>query len=633
MDGSAQAAIRARCQHPTGRFVDFPADEIEQSIPDRFARQVALHAERPAVEDGRATLSYRELDALTARIAGAIRARSAAGAAQPVALLFEHEAVGIAAILGALRAGRCYVPLDPASPASRTGHILADSGAGLVVASRRSRERALALADSGPEVLDVDELGGALEAAPDARIDPAALASMYYTSGSTGRPKGVVETHRNRLVNARRNTRALRICAEDRLGLVYAMGFSGSVNTIYGALLNGACLCLHDLRAGGHAGMVRWLREAAITIYHSTPHVFRGLAEALGPEDAFPALRVILLASDSLYAGDVDVYRRRFPDACRLVNSWGATESPFFRPYFLDKALPVDGNAVPAIGPAVEEDEIRLVDAEGRPVARGETGEIVVTSRYLSPGYWGQDELTRARFRPAGDGERAYATGDLGRMLPDGSIAHLGRTDFQVKVRGYRVEPSEIEAALRELDGVRDAAVLGRADGRDDHRLVAYVVPERPGLGVAELRQALRGQLPDYLVPTRFVALDALPLTPNGKLDRLALPDPGRDRPALDTPFLAPRTPLEGALAAIWSDVLAVDAVGVGDDFLELGGDSLRAMEVVTRVRTRCGMDMPLAALFATPTVADMAMAVLQHAAAALPAADVERWLEGPSTS
>ena len=630
MTGRSQAEIRERCRHPSGTFVDFPAADVEQSIPERFGRQVALHPDRPAVEDGALALSYRDLDTWSARIAAAVRGR-AGEADRPVALLFAHEAAGIAAILGVLRAGRCYVPLDPASPAGRTGHILADSGARLLVTSRRGGEQARALA-GGRLVLDVDALDAASAPAPAAPIPPTALASMYYTSGSTGRPKGVVETHRNRLVNARRNTRALRVCAEDRLAMLYAMGFSGSVNTIYGALLNGACLCLHDLRAGGPASLARWLHERAITIYHSTPPVFRNLVDALEPGDLFPALRVLLLASDSVYARDVDAYRERFADSCLLLNSWGATESPFFRPYFVDKALAVHGPAVPAIGPPLaqdEEDEIRVLDGDGRPVPVGETGELVITSRYLSPGYWGQEELTRARFRRAGDGERAYATGDLGRMLPDGSIAHLGRTDFQVKVRGYRVEPGEVEAALRALDGVRDAAVMGRPDGRDDHRLVAYVVAEPPGRGVAGLRHALAQRLPEYLVPARFVALDALPLTPNGKLDRLALPDPGRERPALGTPYVAPRTPLERALAAIWTAVLALDTVGIGDDFVELGGDSLRAMEIVTRVRARCGTEVPMAALFATPTVADMAVAVLEHAAASLSADDLERLLDG----
>jgi aryl carrier-like protein len=316
------------------------------------------------------------------------------------------------------------------------------------------------------------------------------------------------------------------------------------------------------------------------------------------------------------------------PDAL-ASNAWGVTESPFFRPYFIDPRGPVPDGAVPAIGPPEEEAEIRLLDEDGHPVAPGETGEIIVTSRYLSPGYWGRDDLTRERFRTVeGTGERAYATGDLGRALPDGSIAHLGRKDFQTKVRGYRVEPAEVEGALRAVPGVRQAAVMGQADGQGGHRLIAYVVTTA---AVGEVRKALRDRLPDYLVPSRFVAVPALPLTPSGKLDRLALPDPGRDRPALDRPFRAPATPLERALADIWGEVLDLDEIGVDDEFLELGGDSLLAMQVATRVREACGLDVPIQALFEAPTVAQMALTVVASAAGRAPGATAPFVGEAPA--
>ena len=238
----------------------------------------------------------------------------------------------------------------------------------------------------------------------------------------------------------------------------------------------------------------------------------------------------------------------------------------------------------------------------------------MVVSRHLSPGYWGREDLTRARFRPASGGdERAYFTGDLGRRLADGSIVHLGRKDFQVKVRGYRVEPGEVEGELRALPGIGDAAVMGQADGQGGHRLVAYVVPSGAAPDVGALRRALGDRLPEYLVPARFVFLTALPLTANGKLDRLALPDPGRGRPALNQAFREPRTPLERTLAGIWAAVLDLDEVGVDDDFLDLGGDSLRAMQVVTRVQEASGVTVPVQALFEAPTVALMATAIATH--------------------
>ncbi len=576
MEGSAQARIRARCRHPSDRFVEFRAEDTGQSVPARFEQQVARYGDRPAISSATCELSYRQLDRLANRIARAILARLGDGN-EPVAVLFEHDAAGIAAILGVLKAGKCYVPLDPASPAIRTAHLLADSGARLVVTSARCRPLAIESVGDRLGLLDVDGLDPAAPAErPALDLSPRLLASMYYTTGSTGRPKGVPETHGNRLVNARRMTNTLRICPEDRLVLLYAMGFSGSVNALFGALLNGARLCPFDLREGGHADLAVWLRQQAITIYHSPPAVFRSFVDSLTDADAFPSLRVVLLASDSVYATDVERYRRRFSDSCLLLNAWGATEAPFFRPYFVDKTADLPGDAVPAIGPSGEEDEIRLLDDGGVEVAPGETGEIVVISRYLSPGYWRQDDLTRARFRPVGrdSDERAYSTGDLGRALSDGSIVHLGRRDFQVKVRGYRIEPAEIEAELRKLEGIKDAVVMGRPDGADGHQLVAYLVPAGVTPSVTVLRRALRRTLPEYLIPSRFVTLPALPLTPNGKIDRRALPDPAPTRPELETPFRKPRShdAFERQLTPIWEDVLAVKPIGAEDDFFELGG-------------------------------------------------------------
>jgi amino acid adenylation domain-containing protein len=626
---SEQGRIRERCGHPSGRFVEFCAEDVEQSVSARFEQQAALHGSRPAIRTATGELSYRELDLLANRIARAIVARLGEGN-EPVAVLFEHGAAGIAAILAVLKAGKCYLPLDPASPVARTTGLLTDARARVIVTDTRCRGLADDVAAGRVGVLDVDDLDPTAPAeSPGLRVPPAAAASLYYTSGSTGRPKGVVETHRNRLINARRTINAIRITAEDRLVLLYTAGFSGSVNCIFGALLSGACLCPFDLRADGYTALARWLREQEITIYHSTPPVFRGLVDSLGAEDAFPALRILLLASDSLYATDVERYRQHFADSCLLLNSWGATESPFFRPYFLDKATELPGGAVPAIGPSVEEDEIRLLDERGDAVAPGQAGEIVVTSRYLSPGYWGLEDVTRARFRSVGAGsrDRAYFTGDLGRMLPDGSIVHLGRTDFQIKVRGYRVEPGEIETALRKLAGIRDAVVMGQTGAHDDHRLVAYLVPGDGAPAVGWLQHALRESLPDYLVPARFVFLPALPLTPNGKIDRLALPDPGRTRPALNVPLRTPGSPLERTLARIWEAALGLDEIGIDDDFLELGGDSLRAMQVVTRVQEAYGVEVPVRALFEAPSVARMALAIVEHQAAHLTPSDVEQLL------
>jgi acyl carrier protein len=242
-----------------------------------------------------------------------------------------------------------------------------------------------------------------------------------------------------------------------------------------------------------------------------------------------------------------------------------------------------------------------------------------VRSRYLSPGYWRRPDLTQEAFLPdpAGTEARVYRTGDLGRMLPDGCLVHLGRNDFQVKVRGHRIEPGEIETALIGHPAVQDAVVAVRQDRHGDTRLVAYLaVTSAPGPTVSELRRFLAELVPDYMVPAAFVCLDALPLTPNGKVDRRALPEPGTGRQALDTPFVAPTTAVEQTLAGIWAEVLDLDRVGIHDRFLDLGGDSLLASRVLARIPAAFGVEPPMRELLAASTVAEMAMVLLTHAAA-----------------
>jgi len=259
--------------------------------------------------------------------------------------------------------------------------------------------------------------------------------------------------------------------------------------------------------------------------------------------------------------------------------------------------------------------EVLLLDEDGTAVRPDDIGEIAIRSRYLSPGYWRRPDLTAAAFRPdpAGGPERIYRTGDLGRRLPDGCLVHLGRKDFQVKIRGFRVEVAEVEGALLSLPTVQEAVVVAREDRPGDRRLVAYLVPTaRPAPTVTALRQTLAAVVPDYMLPAAYVLLDALPKTPGGKVDRRALPPPGRTRPALDQPLVAPRTPVEATVGAIWQEVLGLDELGIHDNFFDLGGHSLAASQVLARVTETLHVDLPLRVLFAAPTVAGVAVAVVQ---------------------
>jgi amino acid adenylation domain-containing protein len=611
-----QRSIQAKCFHPSGSFVEFKREEIEQSIPSRFERQVAKYPDRVAVKTRNHTLTYYELNEAANRVARAILARSGDGS-EPIALLIENDAPIVVAILGVLKAGRIYVPLDPLYPHARLTYILEDSQAGLIVTNTRNLTLARELAYERLQVVNVDEIASSPSPCnPKLNISPDRPANILYTSGSTGQPKGVVQNHRNVLHEIMNYTNGVHICANDRLILLSSPSFADAVRTTYGSLLNGAGLYPFDIREEGLDHLADWMIQQGITIYRSVPAVLRHFVSSLSGNEKFTDLRLIYSAGDSVSKADVQLYKRYFSPTCVFVNGLGSTESLTFRWYFIDQETQMTGSTVP-VGYALEGMEVLLLENDVNEPGSNEVGEIAVKSRYLSPGYWRKPELTGAVFSAdLAGGDRIYRTGDLGRILSDGCLEHLGRKDFQVKIRGHRIEVTEVEMALLDLDTIKEAVVVARKDDSGDQRLVAYVVPHnQPGPTVTSLRHVLRGRLPDYMIPSAFMVLDALPLTPNRKLDRKALPDPGKSRPKLDAPYVAPRTPIEEALAEIWAEVLSLDEVGIHDNFFELGGHSLAASQVISRVIKRLQLGLPVQSLFQAPTVAEMAAVITQSQA------------------
>ena len=625
-----QRALQARCVHPTGTPTPFPRAEIEQSIPDRFERQAHRHADRLAIRTRDEGLTYGELDRAANGLAHAFLGQCGP-APEPVALFFPHGAASLAAIFGVLKAGKPYVPLDPSAPASRLAYMLEDSQARLLVTDDAHLGLAGALARPGCRVFSVGRVTDWLSPdRPPVAVPPDALAYVIYTSGSAGRPKGVMQTHRNVLHKVMLSVDAYHICPEDRRSLLAPPAYSSAVWAIFGALCTGSSLHPFDPQERAVTELVRWLLEEEITILTAVPTLFRQVAGALTPADAFPALRVISLGGEAITPRDVELYRAHFPATCLLFTTLAATETGTFCQYFIDRDTPLPGGVVPA-GYAVEDKEILVLDESGAPVVPGEEGELAVRSRYLSPGYWRRPDLTRAAFvaDARGDAPPVYRTGDRGRQLPDGCLVHTGRVDLQAKIRGHRVEVAEVEAALLELAGLKDVVVQAREDRADDQRLVAYCVPAtRPAPSVSALRSHLAARLPAHMVPSTFVMLEALPLTPNGKVDRRALPAPPAGLATAPAgASMAPRTPLEETLAEIWADVLGLERVGIHDDFLELGGHSVLAAQVLARVIRHWRVTLPVQTLFEAPTVAAMAVVIAAHQAARADEAAVERML------
>ncbi len=592
-------------------FHPFPALPEVHSLPHRFEEAVRRYPQHLAIQTEEHTWTYAQLNAQANRLAHRLLATSANRTpSEPIGLLFETGAPMVAALLGILKTGHPYVPLDPFLPPARLDVVVRDTQLTTILTSSALAQQAAPFHHAGCQVLNVEEAGGSAEERnPQVAIAPDALAYLLYTSGTTGTPKGVMQTHRNVLHHIRVYTNNLKIDPADRLTLLPSYSFDAAVMDIWGALLNGASLFPFNLREHSPVDLTPWLAESGITIYHSTPTVYRYWLKGQTGPVSLPALRLVVLGGEEATRADFEAYQQNLPSDCLLVNGLGPTESTLSLQFIASKETEWVGPTIP-VGYPVEETQVVLLDEAG-----GEAelyGEIAVDSPYVAVGYWHQPELTDQVFRAASipGGPRRYRTGDLGRYRPDGTVEFMGRRDGQVKVRGYRIELGEIESVLQHHPRVQAGVVVCREESGGEPQLVGYVV-SRDALSVNEIRQYLNGQLPAYMVPSVFVLLDQLPLKPNGKVDRNALPAPTGTREGLGTTFQAPETRTERMLADIWKDILGTDQVGVHDNFFDLGGHSLFATQVVARIGKTCGVKIRLRDFFAMPTVAGLAEGII----------------------
>jgi amino acid adenylation domain-containing protein len=589
-------------------FIEFKPEEIEQSIPERFEKIVQQYPDKIAIKGKDAEVTYSELNAMANRFAHAL---VGARGTEPevVGLVFEKGITQIAAILGVLKAGKFLVLLDPSFPADRLVTIVDDCRPAMVWTDRVSGSIASSALSRRCIVRDIESIDRGLPSGDlKLPISPTALAALTYTSGSTGQPKGVIWNHQHRLHCHMIRTQSDRVSAEDRLALLFS-GTSNTITNAFVALLNGSLLLPFDVKKEGAGKLAYWLSKERVTICVIAPPLFRTLCETLRGNDNFPDLRIMRSGSAAVYKRDIELFRSRFASHCLFVNSLSASETGMLTRYVIDRETEIQGNEIP-IGYPVQDKEILLMDDDGKEVGIGEVGEIVVRSKYLSPGYWNDPELTAAKFKPdpKGSEKRLYYTGDLGLRLPDGCLIHRGRKDFRAKVRGYRVDLTEVQKALLSHNGVKDAVVVAPETETGDARLIGYFTcRSEPGPTIRDLRSFLKEKLTDYMVPSLFVKLSAFPLTTNGKIDRKALPVPDESRPELSVPYESPRNDCETNLVEIWEAVLKVRPVGIHDDFLELGGHSLLASRIVAQVNQTFGIDLSLSSLLEVSTVAGLA--------------------------
>ena len=601
--------------------VVFDRSDLEGCIPSRFERQVEVSPQHVAISDRGHHITYEALNRAANRLAHAILA-DGRPATEPVTLLLEHGAPVIIGIIGVLKAGQPYVSMDPSFPPARRAYTLRDVRASLIVTNNANLHLASEHVGSHEvRVLNLDALdSGFPDHNPGVSISPDALTSILYTSGSTGQPKGVMRTHRQELHRVWVEVNDFGRQPQERQSMLYFCNFAASQVDVFGALLTGATLCPFNIRASAIHELAEWVQTERITRLHVPVTVFRRVSDHVGAAHRFPDLKFVVLQSGRLLTDELTQFRRHMSANCTFLHGFSSTETTLVTRLRIDPDTTFDGDVVP-VGYPIHDLEVLIADEAGERVGYDEVGEIIVKGRYLSPGYWEKPDETRQVFRsdPEGGDRRLYRTGDLGRIRPDGCLELLGRKDFQVKVRGFRIELSEIELALRALPDIQDAAVVARRDGadgarNDQMRVTAYVVPsDAAALDVERVRTKLAETLPTYMIPAVFMQIDRLPLTPNGKLDRRALPVPGSAQLRSSDTFVPPRTALEFRLARIWCDVLGLNEVGVHDDFLALGGDSLLAAQTVSRVISKVGLELSVPLLLQSSTVAETVATIAEQ--------------------
>jgi len=596
----ATAELELLADEDVRRLTAVPAEaEVPVLVHEAFAAAVAASPQHVAVVDAAGSVDYAELDARSNRLAHRLQA-AGVGPDTVVGLCTDRSVDMVTAVLGILKAGGAYLPLNFEHPAARLRHQLTESQAVAVVAQRQLVER---LPDVDGAVVCVDEDDAAGDASPlEVNVTGDNLAYVMYTSGSTGTPKGVAVTHGNLADYVQAIGERLGAANEPlSFGMVTAISTDLGNTAFFPALAFGGTLVLvPPAIAADAAGAAAFLDEHPVDVMKITPSHLNAL---LAGGDARVLPRRWLVTGGEALSWDI-VARVRELAGCAILNHYGPTETTIGSCSFVVPEGP--GPYAPAtvpIGTPLGRTSCYVLDASGRLVPEGVPGELAIGGAGVARGYVGRDDLTAERFLadPYGPaGARMYATGDVVRRLPGGELEFMGRRDDQVKIRGFRVEPAEVEATLRTHPAVRQAAVLARDDGRGEPRLVAYVT----GDSVAEdvLRRHVAEQVPDFMVPSAFVRLESLPLTPSGKLDRLALPAP--EEAAGAGAYVAPRTPVEEAVAAIWSSVLGIERISVEEDFFALGGHSLLAAQIIAQVRSDLSVDLPLHALFSSPTIA-----------------------------
>jgi amino acid adenylation domain-containing protein len=579
----------------------------KDTVTSRFERQVAAVPDNLVLVTDEISLTYRALDLKANRIAAALDSL-ASRSDRPIALFIKDEAARIAAILGVLKASRIFIPLAPDSPGKWLTQVIEDSETEHIIVDSSARSIAELAATGSVTVIEVEQLARSYEPFVVGRTtNPDDTACIVYTSGSSGLPKGVANSHRSLIRRCDVRYPLFGLGHSDRYANLRSSGVSVGINITLSSLLSGGCLFPFDLHRHGLQKLAAWLVAQKITYVSFSGSLLRTWLALLPDDVRFPALRFVEANSEPLYARDVARMAQHLEGDWRIGHSYASTESGVIAAQvFTSSCLPDAG--IVAVGRPVDGVEVCIKDDTGALVAPGDVGEIVVRSRFLAQGYWNNPDLTAKVFQtdPRESTIRLYRTGDLGRFRSDGALEHLGRKGRKIKLRGYSVEPFQVECELMCQPGVTDAAVVLN-DGAAGRKpcLVGYVVAP-PNASTSDIRKGLAKCLPSYMLPSHIIVLNSFPIASSGKIDRNALSPPNLEGARLAA-FRAPSDDCERELLAIWQDVLKVTNIGVDDDFFDLGGDSLQALTLFLEIEARLGCSLSPTTLVQAPTIARLA--------------------------
>ncbi len=587
----------------------------EYAVPEIFAAQVRKTPQAPALIEGGQRLTFQELNRQANQLARYLRA-CGAGPEVLVGFCLENSIRAVVAAMAILKAGAAYVPLDYEHPTQRLQEIVNDSGLSIVVTASALRDRV-----PGGNILLVDLDEAAARIAKEAGEDfhsgctPDSAAYIVYTSGSTGRPNGAIGIHRS-ITNGLRETLFDPARTDEVCCLNGSMSVAFLILGLFLPLLSGVPLViLSSTQYKDPMLLADVIHGEKITnLVLPTPALRQLLSMGLRATSRLQSLRIVMVGGALVTPDLVSLFAETLPKT-RLNKGYGSSEIGG-----IATKGPADRGR--SVGRPIANTGIYILDREMNPVPVRVAGEVYVAARHMARGYLNRPELTAARFlrnpfaSRVSDSERLYRTGDLARYLPEGEIEFLGRVDDQVKIRGFRVQLGEIEGVLSGHEAVREATVTVREVDRQE-QLVAYIVASGAQPGIRELREYISVRLPAHMIPSAFVFLDLFPMTQSGKVDRAALPPP-EGRPALENEYAEPRNPVEEFLLAVWSNLLGVERIGIYDDFMELGGDSLFAAQVAARIWDRFDLELPLESLFEHPTVAQLAEKIIRMPAIAV---------------